>query len=67
MASADGGTQEPGGSQQAVPDPFPYEKTQIAMASADGGQQEPGGSQLAVPDGPHVPGGGQHMPEHLTI
>ena len=37
------------------------------MASADGGQQEPGGSQLAVPDGPQVPGGGQQMPEHLTI
>ena len=37
------------------------------MASADGGQQEPGGSQLAVPDGPQVPGGGQHMPERLTI
>ena len=30
------------------------------MASADGGQ-------LAVPDGPQVPGGGQHMPERLTI
>ena len=38
-----------------------------AMASADGGQQEPGGSQLAVPDGPQVPGGGQQMPEHLTM
>ena len=37
------------------------------MASADGGQQEPGGSQLAVPDGPQVPGGGQQMPERLTI
>ena len=38
-------------------DPFPH----------DGGQQEPGGSQLAVPDGPQVPGGGQQMPERLTI
>ena len=37
------------------------------MASADGGQQGPGGSQLAVPDGPQVPGGGQEMPERLTI
>ena len=37
------------------------------MATADGGHQEPGGSQLAVPDGPQVPGGGQQMPEHLTI
>ena len=53
MASADGGQQMP----QDACDPFPY----------DGGQQELGGSRLAVPDGPQVPGGGQQMPEHLTI
>ena len=39
----------------------------MPRSSADGGQQEPGGSQLAVLDGPQVPGGGQHMLEHLII
>ena len=42
MANADGGQQEPGGSQPAVPDgpqcPFPHEKTHITMVSSYGGQ-----------------------------
>ena len=56
MASADGGQQEPGGSQLAVPD-----------GPQDGGQQQRGGSIVAVPDCPQVLGGGQQMPERLTI
>ena len=33
----------------------------------DGDQQERGGSQLTVFDAPQVPGGGQQMPEPLTM
>ena len=38
-----------------------------AMACADGGHQEPGGSPLAEHNGSQEPGGGQEMPERLTI
>ena len=68
MASADGGEQEPGGSQLAVPDgpQLPGGGQQMPQDEFDpfphdGGQQEPGGSPLAVPDGLQVPGGGQQM------
>ena len=37
------------------------------MASADGGEQERSGSQLAEPDATQIRGGGQQMPERLTI
>ena len=68
MASAYGGQQEPGGSQQAVPDgPQVPDGGQQSWTLVDpqmpqdAGQQEPGGSQLAVPDGPPM------MPGHITI
>ena len=58
MASADGGQQEPGGSQLAVPDgpQVPGGGQQMPQDAFDlfpddGGEQEPDGSQLAVPDG----------------
>ena len=70
MASADGGQQEPGGSQLAVPDgpQVPGGGQQMPQDAFDpfphdGGQQEPGGSPLAVPDGQLA----VQMPERLTI
>ena len=77
MASADGGEQEPGGSQLAVPDgpQVPGGGQQMPQDEFDpfphdGGQQEPGGSPLAVPDGQLAVPDGQlavQMPERLTI
>ena len=66
MASADGGQQEPMIKRTRCGD---QEIPQDAADSFpdDGGQQQRDGSILAVPDCPQVLGGGQQMPERLTI
>ena len=70
MASADGGVQEPGGSELAVSDGpqvrgggQQMRQDGFDLFPHDGCEQERGGSQLAAPDGPQEPGGGPQMPQ----